>query len=150
MTQSSRQRGKLVRKLIKSALETNRIEHSKAVAANLSQPAPKPDFAAKLAKSQGPARFDAKPASTSRERLKGGSYGVGFQGPRGYGTPTGIVSKQEGNGERLAPNAVRPAPAKGKQRFALDGERLDTVARETVQRKRAGEKRWKVIDLNDK
>ena len=165
MSQSSRQRGKLIRRLSKEAKRLNRIEASQQVAANLSLKPIAPDFAAKLAKSQGPARYDAKPASTSRERLKGGSYGVGFQGPRGYGTPTGLVSKQEGNGEKLAGGAPKatqaPFPVSGlkpaSKRFAGDTQvgaadfgydYATTVPRDRVKR-RKGKGKWRTVDLND-
>lgn len=146
MPQSSRQRGKLVRKLIKFALEANRTEHSATVAANLSSK-PKPlTQAERLARAVGPARYDAKPASTSRERLKGGSYGVGFQGPRGYGTPKGLVGKEEGNGQKLVSQAARPTPQAGKQRFAGDGlTKPDVAVSGTIQRKALSEKRWKTV-----
>ena len=103
---------------------------------------------------------------SSVERMKGGSYGVGFQGPRGYGTPTGKVSKQEGNGEHLSPVPQRPckahftSQAAASRRFAGDilwaAETLGydygtvTPSEPVLVKKGTGKgKRWRRLDLNE-
>lgn len=98
-------------------------------------------------------------SSASRERLKGGSYGVGFQGPRGFASPTYKVGKQEADGGKLAPGRHLAITGPASSRFATDGYRIDKAEGEgSVQRlskpfKKAGkkglERQWMTVDLNE-
>lgn len=111
------------------------------------------DLAAKTVKALGP---KADRGGSSRERLKAGSYGVGFQGPRGFNTPKDYVTKREQAPGLLAPiDANRPTfGANGSQRFAGDvawgakvpGYDYRTEApSESVMRKLPGQKGWKKV-----
>lgn len=111
------------------------------------------DYAKKLTKALGP---KADRGGSSRERLKAGSYGVGFQGPRGFNTPKDYVTKREQAPGLLAPiDANRPTfGANGSKRFAGDTAwgakvpgydyRTETPS-ESVMRKLPGQKGWKKV-----
>lgn len=76
------------------------------------------DLAAKTVRALGP---KANRGGSSRDRLKGGSYGVGFQGPRGFASPKGLVTKREQERGQLAPLPVQPTfGANGSKRHAED------------------------------
>jgi len=137
MAQSSRQRTKLHKRIGKAVQQrTNAI-----VLANLKS----------VQSSDKPVPFGpvSNRGGCSRERLKGGSYGVGFQGPRGYGSPKGLVGRMEGDGGKLAPSIYHRVTGSASKRFALDGDRTDAMTHETV-KKRKGKGRWKTLNLNDK
>ena len=146
MSQSQRERNKLHKRI------------GKAVAARTAAIVTANEREAVAAPKPVPFGPQANRGGCSRDRLKAGSYGVGFQGPRGFGTPTGKVGKQEANGERMASITPRPSQAPtptmhlaSSKRFAGDsswaGETLGydystPAPSETVQ-KRKGKGRWK-------
>lgn len=162
MTQSSRERNRLHKRIGRAIQQRT----AAIVTANEREVTRKPEpdtLAVKMARATGP---KASRGGSSRERLKAGSYGVGFQGPRGFGTPTGKVGKREADGGKLAP--ITPKPLDG---FALGGHKSDSqrfagdvawgrdvlgydyrtsVPYETTLRRQGKKKRWKVLDLNDK
>lgn len=83
------------------------------------------DLASKMSKAVGPSRFDKalRQSGTGRDRLKLGSYGVGFQGPRGFASPKGLVSRAEQTPGMMAPKSAGPTfGANASQRHAGDTE----------------------------
>lgn len=101
-------------------IERLQAKRNALVQANLSSTQQEPnDLAAKLTKALGP---KASRGGSSRDRLKAGSYGVGFQGPRGFNSPKGLVSKREQTPGLLAPlDANAPTfGANGSKRHAGD------------------------------
>lgn len=130
MAQSQRERRKLHKRIGKAIQQRTQA----IVTANEVAMAKEPtDLASKTAKALGP---KASRGGTGRDRLKAGTYGVGFLGPRGFVTPKNLVGKAEADGGRLAsitkgptPSRERPRPSQaptltthkaGSQRFALD------------------------------
>ena len=115
------------------------------------------DLAAKTAKAFGPAKFDKalRQSGTGRDRLKLGSYGVGFQGPRGFNSPKGNVSKQEQQPGLMAPKPTGPtfgANASkrhaGDVRFGAEAFGYDYATpspSDTVMRKVGRKGRWKKV-----
>lgn len=90
--------------------ERRKYQQQALITANQSIIEPKAtDLASKLVKATGPR--DSRGGS-SRERLKLGSYGVGFRGPRGFNSPRDLVSKREREPGLLAPLDVN-APQHG-------------------------------------
>lgn len=162
MPMSSRKRGKLNKRIGKAIQQRTRA----IVTAN-EKAMTKDDL------SSVPFGPKASRGGSGRDRLKLGSYGVGFQGPRGFGSPTDKVGKAEADGGKLAsitkvtPSRERPRPTDsrhpgghlaGSKRFAGDtawaGEAMGydysaPVPYEPVKR-RKGKGRWKTLDLNDK
>lgn len=123
-------------------IERLQAKRNALVQANLSSAKQEPnDLAAKLTKALGP---KSDRGGSSRERLKGGSYGVGFQGPRGFNSPKDYVTKREQAPGRLAPRDAN-APtfgANGSKRFREDDYRTEKPS-DTVQTKRKG--RWRNV-----
>lgn len=70
------------------------------------------------------AKADNRLTSTAqRDRLKGGTTTQGFQGPRGFATPKGTVSKAENTPGRLVGrDASKPLPGNASKPFALDAD----------------------------
>lgn len=101
-------------------IERLQAKRNALVQANLSSTKLEPnDLAAKLTKALGP---KSDRGGSSRERLKAGSYGAGFQGPRGFNSPKDHVTKREQAPGRLAPRDAN-APtfgANGSKRHAGD------------------------------
>lgn len=124
-------------------IERLQAKRNAIVQANLSSVTAEPnDLAAKTVKALGP---KASRGGSSRDRLKAGSYGVGFQGPRGFNSPRDLVTKREQEPGLLAPLDVnRPAfGANGSKRFREDDYRTDKPS-DTIQTKR-GKGRWRTV-----
>ena len=123
-------------------IERLQAKRNALVQANLSSTKLEPnDLAAKLTKALGP---KASRGGSSRDRLKAGSYGVGFRGPRGFNSPRDHVTKREQTPGLLAPRDAN-APtfgANGSKRFREDDYRTDKPS-DTIQAKRKG--RWRNV-----
>lgn len=135
MAQSQRERRKLHKRIGKAIQQRTQA----IVTANEVAMAKEPtDLASKTAKALGP---KTARGGTGRDRLKAGTYGVGFLGPRGFVTPKNLVGKAENDGGKLASIMPRPTGPTS-QRFALDGDRSTSLVNETV-KVRKGKGRWK-------
>lgn len=144
-----------------SKIDRIKQKRDAVIKANAKLEPPKPKtHAEQLAERLGPSRFDSKlrQAGSSKDRLKLGSYGVGFQGPRGFVTPADKVSKRETDGTKLVSN-LSPRPtfgANASKRRATDAKwAADTLGYdyttppdtdERVMTKAKG--RWRKRDLN--
>jgi len=123
-------------------IERLQAKRNALIQANLSSATTEPnDLAAKTVKALGP---KASRGGSSRDRLKAGSYGVGFQGPRGFNSPKDYVTKREQTPGLLAPlDANRPAfGANGSKRFREDDYTTERPS-DSVQIKRGPKGRWR-------
>lgn len=114
--------------------------NQEAVAASKAEPAPK-------SKGVGPAGY--RSASSDHKRsLKGLNSGVGFNGPRGFGTPVYAVHKAENTpgaiGPYKGPDPSKPAYGNNSKRFALDDHPGDAKPSDTVMTRR-GKNRWRKL-----
>lgn len=108
------------------------------------------DYAAKVAAAIGPGskRHEGRlSGSCDKARLKLGSYGVGFQGPRGFASPTGKVSRSEADGQAMAPRQALAITAQASKRFAQDD--YETPKPERGIKRRKGKGQWVRRDLNE-
>lgn len=73
------------------------------------------------------AKADNRLSSTAqRDRLKGSTYGQGFNGPRGFAAPKGTVSKQENRpGQMVGRDPGKSLPGTRSKPFAADDYRIE-------------------------